>query len=74
MTKKRDIQSKSFREMTCKQLLFACIYSIVTSVIGVLLMSVLYDVKMKFTYVIILTGWFFLMSVFFLYIKSKSKK
>lgn len=37
-------------------------------------MSVLYDVKMKFTYVIILTGWFFLMSVFFLYIKSKSKK
>ena len=37
-------------------------------------MSVLYDVKMNFTYGIILTGWFFLITVFFLYIKSRSKK
>ena len=37
-------------------------------------MCVLYDVKINLTYVIVLTGWFFLMTVFFLHIKSKPKK
>ena len=62
------------RNLTWKQLLFAFIYPIVTSAVGVLLMCVLYDVKINLTYVIVLTGWFFLMTVFFLHIKSKSKK
>ena len=72
-TSKTKPSRSFFRDLTCKQLLFACIYSIVTSVVGVSLMSVLYDVKMNFTYGIILTGWFFLITVFFLYIKSRSK-
>ena len=60
-----------FRDLTCKQLLFACIFSVVTSVVGVSLMSVLYDTKVNFTYGLILTGWFFLSAIFFLHIKSK---
>lgn len=63
-----------FRDLTWEQLLFAFIYAIVTSAVGVLLMCVLYDVKINLTYVIVLTGWFFLMTVFFLHIKSKPKK
>ncbi|MBR8765292.1 hypothetical protein IX336_000650 [Porphyromonas levii] len=63
-----------FRDLTCKQLLFACVYAVVTSVVGVSLMSVLYDVKVNFTYALILTAWFFLTIILFLYIKHNSKK
>lgn len=63
-----------FRDLTCKQLLFACVYAVVTSVVGVSLMSVLYDVKVNFTYALILTAWFFLTIILFLYIKHNSKE
>lgn len=69
-------RSRSFFEgLTGKDLLFSCIYATVTSVIGMLLMSVLYEVKVNFTYGVILAGFFFLMSIFALYIRSnKSPK
>ena len=55
-------------------MLFACVYAVVTSVVGVSLMSVLYGVKVNFTYALILTAWFFLTIILFLYIKHNSKK
>lgn len=69
-------RSRSFFEgLTGKDLLFSCIYATVTSLIGMLLMSVLYEVKVNFTYGVILAGFFFLMSIFALYIRSnKSPK
>lgn len=73
-TSKAKPSRSFFRDLTCKQLLFACIYAAVTSLVGVSLMNVLYGVKMNFTYGVILMGWFFLITIFFLYIKSKSKK
>lgn len=65
-------RSRSFFEgLTGKDLLFSCIYATVTSVIGILLMSVLYEVKVNFTYGVILAGCLFLISILFLYIRAK---
>ncbi|GAD06397.1 hypothetical protein PORCRE_2130 [Porphyromonas crevioricanis JCM 15906] len=57
-----------------KNTLAAFIYALVTAMVGMFIMSSLYDVEINFIYGLILAGWLFLIDFLFLLIKSSLKK
>lgn len=66
----KERQSHSFfKRRMYKNTLFTLVYAVVTAIVGMFIMSFLYDIKINFIYGAILAGWLFLITFLFLLVK-----
>lgn len=63
-----------FKRRMYKNTLFTLVYAVVTAIVGMFIMSFLYDIKINFIYGAILAGWLFLITFLFLLVKLKKQK
>ncbi len=71
----KERQSHSFfKRRMYKNTLFTLVYAVVTAIVGMFIMSFLYDIKINFIYGAILAGWLFLITFLFLLVKLKKQK